>query len=676
MSKESRQRASKAREKEVSRGHSIERARSLEKSLSITVALLALAVYCLTCSRSLIGGDSGELTVVAMTGGVAHPPGYPLFTMIARLFGLIPVSTYAFRIAFLSGMCGSVAAGFLTASVTRWAANAWAGVFSGVLFAFAPLIWTNSTVAEVFALNNLFLAVLLYLSVRFIEEPSEKKLLLAALVFGLGLSNHHTLLLCGAPLLLFLFARLGWRWAMLPKVLLCVGAGLLPYLYLPLASSKISLLSWGDQTTWAGVWSHLTRAEYGSLQLAAGVSAQQVDWIGNLGHFASQLPRQTLGVLWLLPLAVFFGRSERGSGGGHGKLFYFWCGNIALYLLIFCSLSNMKLSDPVADFIVSRFWQAPILLLFALAGLGWSQLVIIAEGKLWRPVLVAVTVVAGLLQLGLNFQSQDLSKRDHFDRVFEKALEMLPKDAILLTTGDHLVGSIQYQQLFRGIRPDVAVLDQYMLFYPWAKRLVRKNHPRVILPGNGRYRSGDYHMKDFLAANLPVAPVFSFGGVVSWDSDWMEQYESHVHGITLQFIPKNSLFGVEQWRSMNEAFFRSLDLGQLAHAKRGTWDYLLLRQFWEAKRNFAVELMRISTRDTKYEAWLSQGLVLLDEILAAQPEPDPLVFKYRGLAYAVLATRQPEAKAKMVENYRRYLELRQEPDSELPAIEAAVRGAR
>src|SRR5688572_33448599 len=67
--------------------------------------LAALATYVATLYRTVPGGDSGELTLVAATLGVAHPPGYPLFTLLGKLFSLIPLGTVAWRINLLSAVC-------------------------------------------------------------------------------------------------------------------------------------------------------------------------------------------------------------------------------------------------------------------------------------------------------------------------------------------------------------------------------------------------------------------------------------------------------------------------------------------------------------------------------------------------------------------------------------------
>ena len=62
-----------------------------EQAAGILVAVTVLSVYVRTMYRSVPGGDSGELIVAGCTGGVAHPPGYPLFTMLAILFHALPL---------------------------------------------------------------------------------------------------------------------------------------------------------------------------------------------------------------------------------------------------------------------------------------------------------------------------------------------------------------------------------------------------------------------------------------------------------------------------------------------------------------------------------------------------------------------------------------------------------
>ena len=46
------------------------------------LAIVVLSVYGATIAPSIAGGDSGELVAEACHLGTAHPPGYPLFTLL------------------------------------------------------------------------------------------------------------------------------------------------------------------------------------------------------------------------------------------------------------------------------------------------------------------------------------------------------------------------------------------------------------------------------------------------------------------------------------------------------------------------------------------------------------------------------------------------------------------
>jgi hypothetical protein len=78
--------------------------------IAILTAVLALAVYVRTSSSTLLSaGDSAELTTVAYTLGVAHAPGYPLFTLLGHLVSCVTPGKPAHRIILFTALCGSLA---------------------------------------------------------------------------------------------------------------------------------------------------------------------------------------------------------------------------------------------------------------------------------------------------------------------------------------------------------------------------------------------------------------------------------------------------------------------------------------------------------------------------------------------------------------------------------------
>jgi hypothetical protein len=125
----------------------------------LLVALAALAVFVMTLQRTLPAGDSGELIAVAWNGGVAHPPGYPLYTLLAGAWArAFAFGEPALRLAVFSAVCMAAAAGLLAAALRKLGASAWAAGAAALAWAFCAPAWKMALVAEVFALNSLLAA--------------------------------------------------------------------------------------------------------------------------------------------------------------------------------------------------------------------------------------------------------------------------------------------------------------------------------------------------------------------------------------------------------------------------------------------------------------------------------------------------------------------------------------
>ena len=69
---------------------------------ALAVTVTAAILYFLTAARDIVVGDTPELITAAVTLGVAHPPGYPLFTMLGHLFTLLPFGSIPFRVNLLA----------------------------------------------------------------------------------------------------------------------------------------------------------------------------------------------------------------------------------------------------------------------------------------------------------------------------------------------------------------------------------------------------------------------------------------------------------------------------------------------------------------------------------------------------------------------------------------------
>ncbi|MGN1359010.1 MAG: protein O-mannosyl-transferase family [Kiritimatiellia bacterium] len=203
-----------------------------------TGTLVAFLVYFFTLGPSVGLEDSGELATAANALGVPHPPGYPIWTMICwgfcRLFDWVTFRgqpTPAYAVSLASAVAGALAAGITAMLITRSGSDmlndlrggkgreeekasafdglfCWAGGVGGALaFAFSPVMWSQSTIVEVYSLGALFLMWVFLLTYQWMKAPRDKTLWLLAFVFGLGLTNYQVLLLAAVPLAFIIFMR-------------------------------------------------------------------------------------------------------------------------------------------------------------------------------------------------------------------------------------------------------------------------------------------------------------------------------------------------------------------------------------------------------------------------------------------------------------------------------------
>ena len=316
------------------------------------VTIAAGALYFSTAARDIVVGDTPELITAAATLGIAHPPGYPLFTMLGHLFSLIPLGSIPFRVNALSVVCDSLAVGIIYLAAVRLTRSHIAAAVAALALAVDPIFWEWSLEAEVFPLNNVLAAILVLLVVIWNEQRTRLGVLVAAFfVAGLALTNHQTIVLL-APALFFVM----WlRRAVLfehPGVLLlsivAFAAGLTPYAYILWAAAHHPVYNWGNVSSVHDLIGLITRRSYGATRLV-------------------NTPGYTGGPPWPR-LAAFFGSFGLLNGilicVGALELFrtrrwYFWFTAIGFVFIgpFFIWITNLNVaSAPSALFVLQRFF--------------------------------------------------------------------------------------------------------------------------------------------------------------------------------------------------------------------------------------------------------------------------------------------------------------------------------
>ncbi|HEU5197444.1 MAG TPA: DUF2723 domain-containing protein, partial [Methylomirabilota bacterium] len=619
---------------------------------ALAAGLVPLALYLRTLSPTVNGGDSGEFITVAWVLGVAHPSGYPLHTLLAKVMTLLPLGSVAWRVSLLSALCSAGAAVLLFRAVVLLSGDLAAGLLAAGLFAFAPLIWPYAITAEVFALNNLFAAGLLAWSARALRETAAgpaplRTLYLAAFWMGLGLSNHHTLVFYAVPFGLLLMALAGRRLLRLKTaaaLLGCAAAGFLPYLYLPLSALRPTAVSWGDTATWSGFLTHFFRREYGTFRLADETVGSAGSVWARLALFVHATARATL--FAIAPLGVAALAVLRRAGPAR-RFVLFWLGALAFYVVVFCALANVRLDDPLHVFMQERFWQQGLVVLAALAGVGLAEIGRAAGWRVWRwagwPLALAVPVLLVVLHLPAMRTHGNTLVRDYG----EALLRSVPPDGLLLVSGDDLIGSVRYLQHVERLRPDVRALPTGLVPLPWFRTLAAATIPDLVLPPGG------FTFRQFLDVNLPRRPVV-IANRMPWLRTLEETYTLWPRGLVEQVLPKGQEPELAPWARANEESFARFDPAPTEAFPVWSWERGLGTTYWKEYDRFATALVRLAARRHDDVA-AQETTVRVLERLAARPGVPPVVLRNLGVAYQLLARTKPEARAPMVAAWRRYL---------------------
>lgn len=204
--------------------------------VAVGVFGLCLAVYVVTLAPGVLGGDSGELQCIPYILGVAHPTGYPLYTLLGWLWThLVVVGNVAYRMNLFSALAGALTAGVLYLIIHHITAQHVPAVVAALFLAFSPTFWFESLIAEVYTLNLLFVALCLLLLLWW--QEGKTRLELFAFIYGLSLTHHRHIVLLLPAFIYFIYkvkreALTDWR--LMSRPVLSFLLPQLLHLYIPI----------------------------------------------------------------------------------------------------------------------------------------------------------------------------------------------------------------------------------------------------------------------------------------------------------------------------------------------------------------------------------------------------------------------------------------------------------
>ena len=426
--------------------------------------------------------DTGEFQTVLPLLGTAHPTGYPTYVLVGFIANILltPIGEPAFRITVLSLLAVATAAGVTVLLVRRLTGSTVLGIAAGIGLALTPLVWINATRADPHTIHLAFVAILCWALVRWEDarrglEPgvdanrADRRLLLAAAIFGLAAANHSLALLLIPAIGLFVLAVEPSIWRRGRFVLACLGVAFgtmaLVYLELPLRGGLIPATAapvvYGRPATWDGFW-YIALAE----QFRGSLGNPFADLPAKLGQLA------TFANLHLGPLALLLPAAALVTAKRAPRFMVLTGVAFAITVLFNKAYAN-------AD--IDRYYLGPVLwawtwiavLAAEVAALaGWLGANVAARTRRLRAdeqlvaratpitalVLAALLLLPSLGDLDARRRGADRSGDTSAQRWLDEALPAIPQNAVLVSWWSTST-PLWYAQHVQGRRSDIFVVD-------------------------------------------------------------------------------------------------------------------------------------------------------------------------------------------------------------------------
>ena len=502
----------------------------VKKYLALIISTVALIIYLITLAPSVVQIDSGELAAVQITLGIAHPTGYPLYTILGYLFSLLPLPfTKIYQMNLLAAIYCATAVGFFTQSVKLSLDNLekfnlskiaeikrvkkksrknkeknadsreekqeipeiiklFTSAFSGMILAFSKTFWFQSTSVEVYSLHLLLICIIIFVLLKaYLQSNVPEKFyrdfwFILAIVLALGFSNHMTTLLVLPAIAYLFFSKLGFNKSSIKKLLMMIALFLpilfIVYAYLPIRALQQPVINWGNPIDLERILRHISGKQY-QVWLFSSMEAAKKQF----GYFFSSLTEEYN--IALIPIIVGFFFS------------YIYSKRIfTLLSILFASTVLYSINYDIVD-IDAYFLLAYISLAFFSAfGIVklYSLLKLTNHNNL---VLGIVSLIFIIIFASFNFRKVDQSNTNIFRDYAKSLINSTEKKSIILSyQWDFFISASYYFQNVEGFRKDVVIIDKELLRRSWYFNQLRRNYPEIL--------SGlENEMKMFLDALKP-----------------------------------------------------------------------------------------------------------------------------------------------------------------------------
>ena len=437
-----------------------------EKYYYLISTVTVLIVYNFTLAPSVIQIDSGELASVQKLLGIAHPTGYPLFTMLGYFFLQLPIfSSDIFQANFLAAIYCSISVGlfskflfeiFLISKVNSLPETTIKLIIisSSIVLGLSTTFWFQSTSVEVYSLHLVLIISTLFLFVKAFRNDDAKFWYLFAYFFGISLSNHMTSILI-IPAAVYLYFKknsfnknsflFGARLALITAI-----SAMIVYLYLPIRAMQEPILNWGNPIDFERFWRHFTGAQY-QVWIFSSLEASKKQ----LSYFIQNLTNEFFYIIYLPIIFGIFSLIK--------------ISKTVLFFTLLLTFSTILYSINYDIVDIDSYFLLTYISFIVFFFFGIIRILAFSKNPTINVILMTIIlIIFPALQLTMNHDKVDQSDNFIFEDYTKASLNSLPANSILFSyQWDYLISPSYYFQFVENYRRDVTIVDKELLRRSW-----------------------------------------------------------------------------------------------------------------------------------------------------------------------------------------------------------------
>ena len=433
-------------------------ARTLENYVPLLLPITVFSVYLCTTAPVVYVGDSGEFTAAAFSLGIPHNSGYPLYSLLGKIFCMIPFGNVGFRMNLMSAFFAALTILLIYNIIKKFTRNILCSLTAACFLAFTPLFWSQTVSAEVYPLHVFFLALMVRLLWQWDRSRDFHCLLLFVFVTGLSFGNHMQTVMLAPPVLYFIISGEKKAIFSLKHFTAISVFFILPltlYLYLPIRTQAGAAIHWGDPDNLERFLNHVTATAHRGAYVFGASSVQY------MARFLDALKVMVVqyGVLLLFPL---WGWVKLPSL--RWKIFFV---GVILFDLVYTVFLNI-ISLEITPFTLPSSIVLAILLGMGFNNLlGWTKRQEEIGPHVVRAVSTAfcmIPIIALTTNYGLCDQSRNYTAYEHAVNIFRTA----DHGSTIFLDGDNNIFPATYGRIVEGMGEGLTIYDRHNIIFGWS----------------------------------------------------------------------------------------------------------------------------------------------------------------------------------------------------------------